>query len=235
MAAAVPVPMLATLAGCLALALGVAVLLLPLLVSELSRPRDAGWGAVVLLLGLVLVTGADRLTGAPMLAVLCGGLLIGRLGVEVGQGRWRQLTPEEQQRLGSRERWRNGLGQLGASLVALAGTAMARLGALGSGLGSLGSGLGSLGGGLAGGLGGANGEGRSRRGGKRWVRPEASSEPSSTHEPAEPSGEAEARDQAENAGAGDVVVVSSFADIDEHLALATPSAAPEGGGPDEAG
>ena len=227
--------MLATLAGCLALALGVAVLLLPLLVSELSRPRDAGWGAVVLLLGLVLVTGADRLTGAPMLAVLCGGLLIGRLGVEVGQGRWRQLTPEEQQRLGSRERWRNGLGQLGASLVALAGTAMARLGALGSGLGSLGSGLGSLGGGLAGGLGGANGEGRSRRGGKRWVRPEASSEPSSTHEPAEPSGEAEARDQAENAGAGDVVVVSSFADIDEHLALATPSAAPEGSGPDEAG
>jgi isoleucyl-tRNA synthetase len=189
----------------------------------------------VLLLGLVLVTGADRLTGAPMLAVLCGGLLIGRLGVEVGQGRWRQLTPEEQQRLGSRERWRNGLGQLGASLVALAGTAMARLGALGSGLGSLGSGLGSLGGGLAGGLGGANGEGRSRRGGKRWVRPEASSEPSSTHEPAEPSGEAEARDQAENAGAGDVVVVSSFADIDEHLALATPSAAPEGSGPDEAG
>jgi hypothetical protein len=235
MAAAVPVPMLATLAGCLALALGVAVLLLPLLVSELSRPRDAGWGALVLLLGLVLVTGADRLTGAPMLAVLCGGLLIGRLGVEVGQGRWRQLTPEEQQRLGSRERWRNGLGQLGASLVALAGTAMARLGALGSGLGSLGSGLGSLGGGLAGGLGGANGEGRSRRGGKRWVRPEASSEPSSTHEPAEPSGEAEARDQAENAGAGDVVVVSSFADIDEHLALATPSAAPEGSGPDEAG
>jgi hypothetical protein len=235
MAAAAPVPMLATLAGCLALALGVAVLLLPLLVSELSRPRDAGWGAVVLLLGLVLVTGADRLTGAPMLAVLCGGLLIGRLGVEVGQGRWRQLTPEEQQRLGSRERWRNGLGQLGASLVALAGTAMARLGALGSGLGGLGSGLGGLGSGLAGGLGGANGEGRSRRGGKRWVRPEASSEPSSTHEPAEPSGEAEARDQAENAGAGDVAVVSSFADIDEHLALATPNAAPEGGGPDEAG
>ena len=44
--------MLATLAGCLALALGVAMLLLPVLVSELSRPRDAAWGAVVLLLGL---------------------------------------------------------------------------------------------------------------------------------------------------------------------------------------
>lgn len=232
--------MLATLAGCLALALGVAVLLLPLLVSELSRPRDAGWGAVVLLLGLVLVTGADRLTGAPMLAVLCGGLLIGRLGVEVGQGRWRQLTPEEQQRLGSRERWRNGLGQLGASLAALAGTAMARLGALGSGLGS-------LGGGLGGGLGGANGGGRSRRSGKRWVRPEASNEPSAPPEPAEPRGDAEASDPAksaeaaentkaaENSGADDVVVVSSLAEIDDHLAAAAPSAPPDGSGPDEAG
>jgi hypothetical protein len=38
---------------------------------------------VVLLLGLVLVTSADRLSGSPMLAVLCGGLLIGRLGLEV--------------------------------------------------------------------------------------------------------------------------------------------------------
>ena len=90
--------MLASLSGSLALALGLAVMLLPLLSPELSRPRDAVWGAVLLLLGLVLVTGADRLSGSPMLAVLCGGLLIGRLGGEVMQLRWRQLTPEEQQR-----------------------------------------------------------------------------------------------------------------------------------------
>ena len=111
--------MLATLGGALALLLGLAVLLLPLMVPELSRGRDAVWGAVVLMLGLVLATSSDRLTGAPMLGVLCGGLLIGRLGVEVAQGRWRQLTPEEQQRLRSGERWQTALQQLGAAATRL--------------------------------------------------------------------------------------------------------------------
>ncbi|MFM9102322.1 MAG: Ycf66 family protein, partial [Cyanobium sp.] len=62
--------MLAILGGALALVIGLAVLLLPLLLPELSRARDAVWGAVVLLLGLVLVTSAERLRGAPMLGVL---------------------------------------------------------------------------------------------------------------------------------------------------------------------
>jgi len=104
--------MLATLTGDLCLLVGLAVLLLPLLSTELSRPRDGVWGAVVLLLGLVLVTSNDRLRGAPMLAVACGALLIGRLGSEVAQARWQQLSPEEQQRLGSRERWASSLQQL---------------------------------------------------------------------------------------------------------------------------
>jgi hypothetical protein len=107
--------MLAILGGALALLLGLAVLLLPLFLPELSRSRDAVWGALVLLLGLVLVTSAERLTGAPMLGVLCGGLLIGRLGAEVGQGRWRQLTAEEQQRLASAERWQQALGEAGSA------------------------------------------------------------------------------------------------------------------------
>ncbi len=47
-----------------------------------------------------------------MLAVLCGGLLIGRLGLEVLQLRWRALTPEEQQRLLSIERWQTSLSEL---------------------------------------------------------------------------------------------------------------------------
>jgi len=51
--------MFATLGGTLTLLVGLAVLLLPLLANELSRPRDAAWGAVVLLLGLVLVTCAE--------------------------------------------------------------------------------------------------------------------------------------------------------------------------------
>ena len=67
---------LAVLIGSLALVAGLLLMLLPLVASELARPRDSFWAAVVLLLGLVLVTASDRLTGAPMLGVLCGGLLI---------------------------------------------------------------------------------------------------------------------------------------------------------------
>jgi hypothetical protein len=210
--------MLATFGGALALVVGVAVLLLPVLVSELSRPRDAAWGAVVLLLGLVLVTSAERLTGAPMLAVLCGGLLIGRLGGEVGLGRWRQLTPEERQRLGSGERWRSGLGQLGASLAGLLGVAGGALGGLGSALGGLGNALGGLGGAGGGPGAGRGAGGRSRRGGKRWVRPE----PVVAAEPeAEPAATAEATEGAE---ATDVRVVDGFAAIDALLSATEPEA-----------
>ena len=151
--------MLASLSGSLALALGLAVMLLPLLSPELSRPRDAAWGAVLLLLGLVLVTGADRLSGSPMLAVLCGGLLIGRLGGEVMQLRWRQLTPEEQQRLSSLERWQTSFNELTTTLNRGAG-------ALNESLTSLTAAL-------------QRGSGRSKTvgSGKRWVRPETT-EPS---------------------------------------------------------
>ena len=109
--------MVASLSGTLALLVGLAVMLLPLLAMELSRPRDSVWGAVVLLLGLTLVTSADRLTGSPMLAVLCGGLLIGRLSLEVLQLRWRVLTPQEQQRLLSVERWQTSLKELAATIA----------------------------------------------------------------------------------------------------------------------
>jgi hypothetical protein len=194
--------MLATLGGLLALLLGLAILLLPLLATELSRPRDSAWGGVVLLLGLVLVTSAERLTGAPMLGVLCGGLLIGRLAVEVSQGRWRQLSPEEQQRLWSAERWQTSLRQAGATLTHL----VAATGTVGTGLGQW---LGAR---------------RQPKGsGKRWVRPEEPSpeptapEPTETGEPAAPA---------------DTVVVSSFAEIDaliEAEAGAPQSTSPQAG------
>jgi hypothetical protein len=122
--------LLAIVGGTLALLLGLLLLLLPLLATELSRPRDSVWGAVVLLLGLVLVTSADRLTGAPMLAVLCGGLLIGRLSSEVGLGRWRQLTDDERRLLASSERWSRSVQQLGAASTSL----LERAGGLLSGL-----------------------------------------------------------------------------------------------------
>jgi len=146
--------MLASLSGSLALALGLALMLLPLLSPELSRPRDAAWGAVVLVLGLTLATSADRLTGAPMLAVLCAGLLIGRLGGEVAQLRWRQLTPEEQLRLSSLERWQTSIRELTASLNRGAG-------ALSESLASLKAALQRR-----------SGRGKPSGSGKRWVRPD---------------------------------------------------------------
>ena len=91
--------MLANLLGALALIAGLLLLFLPLLSSDLTRPRDSFWAALLLLLGLVLITSAERLRGAPMLAVLCGGLLIGRLGSEVATNRWQQLSPEQKDQL----------------------------------------------------------------------------------------------------------------------------------------
>lgn len=161
--------MLATAAGSLALLLGLLLLLLPLLVSELSRPRDSAWGALVLLLGLVLVTSSDRLTGAPMLAVLCAGLLIGRLGGEVAQGRWRALSDEERRLLASVERWRSSLHQLGAILAGLLEKALLLSGSLTAWLAE-------------------RRQGQSRSHGKRWVRQET---PVAGAEPARQPGSAE--------------------------------------------
>ena len=183
--------MVASLSGTLALVVGMAVVLLPLMASELSRPRDATWGAVVLLLGLTLVTGADRLTGSPMLAVLCGGLLIGRLGLEVLQLRWRALTSEEQQRLLSIERWQTSLNEL---VVTLARGVAAVSAATGTVLAAL-----------------KRGGGSKTTSGKRWVRSEttaaattqstvAATEPKTAQQPAP--------------------VVHSFAEIDQLLQVA---------------
>ena len=141
--------------------------MLPLLAVELSRPRDGAWGALVLLLGLVLVTSSDRMRGAPMLAVLCGSLLVARLSAEVGQGRWRALSDAERQRLSSSEHWFNNLKQLKTTAT------------------SLGEGLGEGLGGMAKQLKPA---GRSGVSGKKWVRPE---DPAMPEAPLEAKAEAE--------------------------------------------
>ena len=183
--------MVASLSGTLALVVGMAVVLLPLLASELSRPRDATWGAVVLLLGLTLVTSADRLTGSPMLAVLCGGLLIGRLGLEVLQLRWRALTPEEQQRLLSIERWQTSLSEL---VVTLARGIAAVSAATGTLLAAL-----------------KRGGGSKTSSGKRWVRSDA---PAATVTPAATTAPQRQTPQEP------APVVHSFAEIDQLLQVA---------------
>ena len=146
--------MLATIAGDLCLLLGLAVLLLPLLATELSRPRDGIWGGIVLLLGLVLVTSSDRLRGAPMLAVICSALLISRLGAEVAQSRWQRLSQEEQQRLQSKERWATSAQQLSTSGITLLINLQAAIGSLKPEPPA------------------DNREEGSSRSGKRWIRPD---------------------------------------------------------------
>jgi hypothetical protein len=190
--------MLATLGGALALGAGLAVLVLPLLLPELSRARDAVWGAVVLLLGLVLVTSAERLRGAPMLGVLCAGLLIGRLSVEVAQARWRQLSEPEQQRLLSLERWQTALRQFGETAARLPALLIQAVQVVGAWM-------------------------RERRqpklSTKRWVRPEPASPeaaaPATTPqaEPADPADPGEGE-------VGPAAVVASFAEIDALITAA---------------
>jgi hypothetical protein len=147
---------IATLAGLLALIAGLLVLLVPLMTPELSRQRDSFWGAVVLLLGLTLVTCSERLAGAPMLAVICATLLIGRLSLEVSQLRWRLLSPDEQRVLTSAERWQANLQQLAASVARLVAVAAESRDQLSAWIGQ-------------------RGAARTKTSGKRWVRPEAGS------------------------------------------------------------
>jgi len=208
--------MLAILGGALALVIGLAVLLLPLLLPELSRARDAVWGAVVLLLGLVLVTSAERLRGAPMLGVLCGGLLIGRLSVEVAQARWRQLSEQEQQRLWSAERWQTALQQFSATA--------ARLPALVS---QVSQGL----------LAWWHERRQPKLSGKRWVRPEPTAEAAATSPepaPATPaSATSEATEPATSPGAetaevaAPAAVVASFTELDALITAAHGEGPPE--------
>ena len=122
--------MLAILIGDIALLVGLSVMVMPLVLTELSRPRDGVWGAVFLLFGLVLTTSSERLRGSPMLAVFFGALLIGRFGLEVAQSRWNQLSDNEKTRLGSLERWTSSGFELRTIFLKLIGI----LGSFGKGL-----------------------------------------------------------------------------------------------------
>ncbi len=113
--------MLAILLGDLFLLVGLAVLLLPLLVTELSRPRDGAWGSVFLLLSVDLLTNSDRFRGPSILAVVLSTTIIIRLAIEVASNRFKQLSEGEQSRLITFERWSTSLRQLFASLMAFGG------------------------------------------------------------------------------------------------------------------
>ncbi len=111
--------MFAVVNGYLAIFLGLSILLVSLLLTELSRPRDALWAAIIMLLGLVLITSHASLNGAPMLAVLFSFLIITRLLIEISQYRWQQLSEEEKISLQTFNRWKNSFKQIYLAAVKL--------------------------------------------------------------------------------------------------------------------
>jgi isoleucyl-tRNA synthetase len=107
----------------------------------------------------------------------------------VGQSRWRQLSPEEQQRLSSAERWRSSLDQLLAAFLGLVEGSGRVLGGLGAWIAE---------------------RRRTPVVTKRWVRPES---PTPSAEAVEP----QAASAAVGAETDDTVEVASFGEVDELL------------------
>ena len=99
--------MLAIVIGNLLFILGFFIVLLPIIIAEISRPRDSVWGALIMILGLILFSSYERFNGSPMLAVLLGSFLFSRLLLEVSQNRWQQLTFEEKSDLRTFSRFKN--------------------------------------------------------------------------------------------------------------------------------
>ena len=111
--------MVVSISGYLFLFVGFLILALPLMLVELSRPRDWLIGGLFLFLGLFLLVENDLLRGSINLLVISMTILYGKLIFEIIQTRWYQLSPEEKKRIGSFQRWFESFKQLGQSFVLL--------------------------------------------------------------------------------------------------------------------
>ena len=105
--------MLNSIFGYFFLFVGLLILALPLILVELSRPRDWLIGGLLLFLGLFLIVENDLLRGSINLFVLSIVTLYGIMISEIIQTRWYQLSLEEKKRIGSFERWLESFKQLG--------------------------------------------------------------------------------------------------------------------------
>ena len=92
---------------------GLLILALPLILVELSRPRDWLMGGCFLFLGLFLLVENDFLRGSINFLVISMTILFGNMISEIIQNRWNQLSFDEQKRIGSFERWFESFKQLG--------------------------------------------------------------------------------------------------------------------------
>ena len=92
---------------------GLLILFLPLMLIELSRPRDWFTGGLFLFLGLFLLVEHDVLRGSINLFVISIAIIFGKMILEISQNRWYQLSMEEKKRIGSFDRWLDSFKQLG--------------------------------------------------------------------------------------------------------------------------
>ena len=104
--------MLISLFGYVFLFVGLLILGLPLLLVELSRPRDWLIGGLFLFIGFFLLVENDLLRGSINFLVVSISILFGQLISEIIQNRWNQLGFEEKKRIGTFERWFESFKQL---------------------------------------------------------------------------------------------------------------------------
>ena len=109
--------MVVSISGYLFIFVGLLILALPLMLVELSRPRDWLMGGLFLFLGLFLLVENDLLRGSINLLVISMAMLYGKMILEIFQTRWYQLTSEEKRRIGSLQRWFESFKQLGQSFA----------------------------------------------------------------------------------------------------------------------
>ena len=103
--------------GYLFLLIGLLMLALPLILVELSRPRDWLIGGLFLFLGLFLLVENDFLKGSINLLVFSMAFLYGKMMSEIIQNRWYKLSLEEKKRIGSFDRWFESFKQIGQILT----------------------------------------------------------------------------------------------------------------------
>ncbi len=111
--------MIVSISGYLFLFVGFLILAIPLMLVELSRPRDWLMGGLFLFLGLFLLVENDLLRGSINLLVISMAILYGKMILEIIQTRWNQLSSEEKKRIGSLKRWFESFKQLGQTFALL--------------------------------------------------------------------------------------------------------------------
>ena len=105
--------MFVSIFGYIFILVGFLILSLPLILVELSRPKDWLMGGLFLFLGLFFQVENEILRGSINLFVISMAILYGKMILEIFQNRWYQLSSEEKKRIGSFQRWFESFKQLG--------------------------------------------------------------------------------------------------------------------------